>query len=484
MIDSLHPRLIDAPLRMARHYAALVCSLNTDYGRGFEVSLEAVRRFKLERTQFEKSVAWLMAHLEDDEAAKVFVDFLANSYQLLYARFDLREFQIWLEEGLKAARRLRNRSAEAGIDIAMGYIVQSAGAYQQSLEWFEQASTIAQEIGNYSILASSLHAQASCLRFTGQPDRASAVLEQVYQLHREMGKLHKTGGYLFERGNAFFNAGDFDQAIDLLDQAYQLALQTGEYRETARALATIGLIYHTKGQYHEAISIYQQALEFAEVIDFPPVLVYVLHTTADSYAAVKNVDVALTYYLRALRIAERHALAKSAADIQMELGVLARKQGNYSEAETYLEAVLQYLSASDSRYSVAMTLCELSLVYAARGEDARAHATVREGLEIMAAMDNVLWMLNPISAAIEVITTLATRPHISRLDATDHLEAAATWAGFLLAHPGVDQGKIEVIAALRPQIEQALTPERTAQLFEQGVALSLSAVTEAILAYL
>lgn len=168
----------------------------------------------------------------------------------------------------------------------------------------------------------------------------------------------------------------------------------------------------------------------------------------------------------------------------MDLGVLARKQGNYGEAESALEAVLQYLSASDSRYSVAMTLCELSLVYAARGEDARAHATVREGLEIMAAMDNVLWMLNPISAAIEVILALAMRQHITHAEAVHHLEAAATWAGFLLAHPGVDQGKIEVIAALRPQMEQVLMPERTAQLFAQGAALSLSTVTEAILAHL
>ena len=95
----------------------------------------------------------------------------------------------------------------------------------------------------------------------------------------------------------------------------------------------------------------------------------------------------------------------------------------------------------------------------------------------MDSLQNDVWTLNAISTTIEVFTVLAARE-----DTDSRFESAALWAGFLITHPGVDQGKIDLIAALRPEMERILTPQRTEHLFNQGATLTLNAIKESMLA--
>lgn len=474
---SLSPSVYDGQLRMARYYAGLVSEANKDYGRGFEASIAAVRRFNLEKMQFERSVEWLIAHLEDDEAANVFVEFLSNSYQLLFARFDRRVFQIWLDHGLAAAQRLGNLSAEAGIYIALGFIAQSAGSYQQSLKLFEKARAIAGEIGNRQNLANSLYALATTLRMVGDMEKTSTLLEQAYQLYRELGNVRGMQSYMSEHGYQQFYAGNFDEALVTLEQTYRLSLQSGDYRETASTLVTTGLIYHMRGQYDLAIGKFEQAQEFAEAIEFPPVLIYVLHATANSYYAVANFDAAQTYFLRALQVANQNSLASNVADIQGDLANVARKQAQYEEALLYVSAALDYHRTTNNAHRISVALSSLSHIHAALGNESAAFSAVRESVEAVCGLENDSWMLTPIGAAIEVFSLFA--PHANT---QSRLESAALWAGFVSIYPSVDQQIIEVVNTLRPQMEHALTPERTAKLFEQGAALEMDAVIELILA--
>ena len=126
----------------------------------------------------------------------------------------------------------------------------------------------------------------------------------------------------------------------------------------------------------------------------------------------------------------------------------------------------------------------LALVYAAQGDYATARQAVLESLRITVALNSDLWTLMPTFTALHLCILQALSATVNQTEQTALLQVAARWAGMVLAHPGVDQGKRDTFASLRPALEAVLGARRVDDLLKQGAALALETVVKEIFATL
>src|ERR1019366_2668188 len=95
-----------------------------------------------------------------------------------------RERISWLETGLAAARRLRNRPAE-GVHLGnLGPAHRSLGEYRRAIEYHEQALLIDREIGDRRGEGQDLGSLGNAYHALGEYRRSIQYYEQALQIFR------------------------------------------------------------------------------------------------------------------------------------------------------------------------------------------------------------------------------------------------------------------------------------------------------------
>jgi tetratricopeptide (TPR) repeat protein len=172
--------------------------------------------------------------------------------------------------------------------------------------------------------------------------------------------------------------GNTEVAIRYLTQALAAFRQAGEAREQARVLTSLGRTRHARGEYQHALTTHNEALQILESLNDRWRIVQSLNDIGECHQALYDIETALNYHERALRLAEEYGANVIKPEIQRNLGVDLVEYGLYEEGIEYLQTALEGARTIGNREQEALVLYNLARAYLRRVNISEAEQAVAE----------------------------------------------------------------------------------------------------------
>jgi CHAT domain-containing protein/Tfp pilus assembly protein PilF len=148
----------------------------------------------------------------------------------------------------------------------LGVAYESLGQYERSINYYEQALSIAQEIGDRNMEGSTLGNLGITYDSLGQYATAIDYYEQVLAIAQKIGDRQGEGNHLGNLGLVYSSLGQYATAIEHHEQALSIAREIGDRRGEGNHLGNLGIAYESLGQYTEALDYYEQSIAVRETL--------------------------------------------------------------------------------------------------------------------------------------------------------------------------------------------------------------------------
>ena len=160
-----------------------------------------------------------------------------------------KEAATLLNEALTLSRELGDRDLESMTLIEHAQHAIQRGAYQDALQYLQDAGSICEETGNRAYLATSLGLRGSVFSALGHVRLAQDFSRKAITLHREVGNVRAEGSNLTNLGRILRDAGHLEEARDYFLQAIATHHRAGNPRSEGIALFNLGNLQYILGDY-------------------------------------------------------------------------------------------------------------------------------------------------------------------------------------------------------------------------------------------
>ncbi|MBK1786524.1 AfsR/SARP family transcriptional regulator [Prauserella cavernicola] len=288
--------------------------------------------------------------------------------------------------GLLAARRTRDRAAEAMSLCALGDLRWESGRAGVASRYYNLAGAAFEELGDDRGLARVLTARADVDIERGRLDRAREDLRTALLLAQLCGDQECRGDALHQLGSLLADIGDLSAAQDCFTDSRQLAESLGSLGGVARAEKRLADVLRWRGEYDEARALLESAVEIAREQADVHWEAHVLRSLGEVDRAtgrLHEADVRLTRACELFtELGHRHARAYAL----YSLGELYSDQDLPDRAELSLAACQQMFHALDDRRGQAYALLGLGRLWTRHGEKEAAIATLRAASGLFAGL--------------------------------------------------------------------------------------------------
>jgi tetratricopeptide (TPR) repeat protein len=254
-------------MRHAVHYLTVLGECNALYLKGGDAIKSGLALFDVERRNIEAGQEWACRHSSGDEAAAR----LCNGYPdkgayVLDLRQHPREFILWSEAALAAARQLKNRAAEGRHLGNLSIIYKDLGETRRAIEFCEQQLIIVREIGDRHGEGATLGNLGIAYRILGETRRAVEFHKQQLTIVREIGDRLGEGGAVGGLGIVYAVLGETQRAIEFHEQYLAISRELGDRRSEGNALGNLGIAYDDLSETRRAVEFYEQQLAIVREI--------------------------------------------------------------------------------------------------------------------------------------------------------------------------------------------------------------------------
>jgi tetratricopeptide (TPR) repeat protein len=469
-------RLLAAQYRLAQHYLDELRTAQRTYEQGNENEAHALALFDREREQVKQWQAWAVAHAGQDEQAMALCSKYAGaSPDIFKLRLLPQEYLSWLEAALAAARRLEDRRAEVTHLLEICELSDIIMEYPHTIDYAQQALTIARQIDDQSLLAQALIMGGLAARNQGNLEEAQAYFEQSLVLYETIGDRRGMAKTLDWLATLALTRRNNVAAQNYLEQNLVLFREMGDQNGIASCLNNLGFLAIRLGNYTIASDYLEQALALCHLIgDKLSISVGLTNLGTIAYYQGEY-SIARNYFEQGLAAGRSAHIREREAIGLYKLGLVTMAQGDAFKAQGYFEESLAFSRYTTTGTLLPETLSNLAIVYMLLHQENLAYAILHEALEIAS---------NPsVAHARLLVLVAAVRVWVLKGKSVQ----AATWLGLVEnhPHPAVKMTDIQRdVQAARTECAAALTPEQFAAAWEEGKTLNLDTVIAEILSEL
>jgi LuxR family transcriptional regulator, maltose regulon positive regulatory protein len=233
------------------------------------------------------------------------------------------------------------------------------GNYQASIRDGLEALELSEGKADlHSVEAEACRAVGVSQQYQGKLDEAHTMLERSLTAYQSMQDLQNTAMVHMELGMCCQYEGNTHQAVKFYEKA--LTYWQG-VRNTARqsfVLNNLGSLHNLSGNYVEAAKLYEQALILARTNGILRSEAYLLFNLGNLYAELEANDSARDAYLKsreACQVLDDHYLL---LNIELAESALARREGKFTYASTYLRSANELVQKSGSAFEQSLWALE------------------------------------------------------------------------------------------------------------------------------
>jgi len=295
----------------------------------------------------------------------------------------------YLNQALSLAIQLENAQAKGSGLHLIGLAYRLLGKWDDALRNDQESAAIRRQIGDKRGIATSLAEMARVQEQLGKRDAAFKNYQEALQLRREMGDRSGTADILIDIGNFYHTSGKHDEALKLYKETLQIQRELGNPAGEANALGNAASIYAERGQYEDGLTYFQQALQLWEKLKIPSEIGQAEQNIAYVYSMMGQFDEAVNHYLRALEVARSIGDRESSAIYSHNLATVFESQGRYGAALKAKEEAVNTLRQINERgYWLAAVLSSYGNELSEVGRFDEAQKTLGEALTLAREIQN------------------------------------------------------------------------------------------------
>jgi len=333
----------DAQRRHAEHYKNVLAVADSLYMKGESHIQLGLALFDVERANIFAGQAWAAAHAEQDEtAARLTSEYPDAGVYVLALRQHPREKIAWLEAGLAAARRLKNRPAEGGHLGNLGNAYAALGEPRRAIDYYKQRISIARELGDRRGKSSTQANLGLAYANLGQPRRAIEYYERALKIQRSLGDRRAEAVTLGNLGRAYADLGEHHKAIAYYEQALLIVRPMGDRLREEQILENLGGAYFELGEPRRAIEYYEQGLAISRAIGDRLGEGDALAGLSAAYNRLDDPRQAVACAQQGLAISREIGARSGESNASWNLGILYTAQGDWQRAKDLLQFTVDY----------------------------------------------------------------------------------------------------------------------------------------------
>jgi tetratricopeptide (TPR) repeat protein len=372
--------------RHALHYARVLDIADDRYRQGHTALREGLALFDTEWPNIRAGQRWAAAHAESSaEAANLCISYPIRGRRLLELRRPPRERTAWIEDGLRAARQLGLRDAEATLLRLLGQELAARGQGREATLHYEQALAIARAQEDTRLAALLLGELSPLYREQGEYARATEAAEQALASFVDLDDQPGQRSALESLGLARRRQGQLDGALEALERSLALARTSGDRRGEAAALYSLGSTAQLRGNYGAALEHYRAALAIAESLGDQAAVARLHAGMGLALLRLGDSAAALAAYARAVELARSLGDRPLEGTLLASAGAALLAQGALDAALDVYHQALEIARSIGDRRAEATTLNSLGAVYRADGDRKHADELFRQALAIAEA---------------------------------------------------------------------------------------------------
>lgn len=215
----------------------------------------------------------------------------------------------------------------------------------------------------------------------GLYDSALVYAREGYEKAAKINYKRGEGLSLNCMGNAYTNLADYANALKTYAAA-EIPLKQEADRSALSALySNIGIVYYRKAELPRSLDYYLKALKIAEETGDKANISSALTNLGLVYRQAKDYQKAFDQYDRALKLA-REIKDPGVPRIMNNIGNLFLYQKKYDEALMYYNEGLKIKEGLNDKKGIALSLCNIAIVYDEQGDLEKALHYYKAGLKI------------------------------------------------------------------------------------------------------
>ena len=247
----------------------------------------------------------------------------------------------YLNQALSLAIQLEQDEEKADVLHAIGAAYKGLDKPSDAQRYYQESLEIKRRIGQKRGIAATLGRIAQVQEQLGNLDAALASYKEALQIEREIGDKRGIGLTLIDLGDFYSDRGNYDQALQNYKESLQIQRDVGDQDGEGLCLNNIGNIYLFKTQYDDAQTYFERALQIREKTRNPGDIADTLHNLAETATNKGQYDQALKHYLRALQLRREAGDKRGAAIESYSMGTLFEYEGQYGAAVDAKEEALK-----------------------------------------------------------------------------------------------------------------------------------------------
>lgn len=288
-------------------------------------------------THLEKALALWRSINDTKWTAIAYLD-LAGAYQ------SLRENDAALRNFEAVMPLLHELGWQRNVGLTLqsiGYIYETFGEYQKTLDYLERAhEVLTKEPGLSRGHPTVLAGIGMTYSRLGDPQKAQDYYDKALGIYREVRNRRGEAIALHGLGQAHVAGGNYDKALPLFEQSLKIHRDTANKRREAQTLTSIGRVHSIRGENEKALAMFGDALAGTRGTGDRRLEAIVLDEMAEVRLRTGSTDEALRLFREALAIQQAIHDRRNAA---VSLAGIARAEeaaGRLSEARQSIEESL------------------------------------------------------------------------------------------------------------------------------------------------
>lgn len=227
----------------------------------------------------------------------------------------------YYEDALSIAEEMQDINLLSEVYGELGIVYKNQGNYAKSLEYYEKTLPLAIEIGDSSWIAACYANIGNVYRRLTKYSRALDYFLKAIRIFEEMGEKRRIAITFMNIGNLYEDQNDLNKALDYFQKALTLSFETGDYKRTVECLMNIGSIHSAGGDLELARKYFMRSMDLSEEKGFTHVLDDTYKDLGITWEKEGHYNIAIEYYTKAIRIAESEGDLVNLSEI---LGYMAR----------------------------------------------------------------------------------------------------------------------------------------------------------------
>jgi tetratricopeptide (TPR) repeat protein/predicted phosphodiesterase len=373
--------LDDSQQKHAKYYSELLSQAYNLYQKGGTNLLAGLKLFDHEWANIKIGQAWVKKMVQGTnkfnkkELKSVFqlaISYVVDGSNVLDLRLHPQEKIRWLETGIKAAKMIRDRSAQGVLLDNLGAACADLGQTRKAIEHYEMSLKISSKIGDRRCEESALSNMGIAYKNLGDVRKAIGYYEQSLAIDREIGDKRSEGYALGNLGSVYKHLGYARKAIMYYEQALKVSREIGDRRGEGKHLGNLGIAHRHLGDARKAIEYHEQQLAIDREIGDKRGAGYALGNLGLAYTDLGYVRKAIEYHEQHLAIDREIGDKRGAGYALGSLGLAYADLGDACKAIEYHEQHLAIDREIGDKRGEGHALGNLGLAYADLGDARKA----------------------------------------------------------------------------------------------------------------